>query len=192
MIVHLIRHGDKAQGSGDLGLSELGVRQAHLTGQSLADRKVDRLYASPLKRTMETAAVIGQYLGLEPVIEVAVRERLIYGDRPGETPEEYVKLWDRTGLDRDFTPPNGDSSRSAGERLGRYLTHLAQAEPEAEVVIATHGGIVTDLLRNHYADDVLEAMAPGRMHYPNCAITTLEFSGQDFRILRLVDVNHLS
>ena len=191
MIAHLIRHGDKAQGSGDLGLSELGVRQAHLTGQSLAGRSITRLYASPLKRTMETALIIGHYLGLQPVVESAVRERLIYGDRPGETPEEYLEVWEHTCRDRDFAPPNGDSSRTAGERLDHFLRNLALAEPTAEVVIATHGGIVTDLLRNHYADDYLEAQAPGRMHYPNCAITTLEVTEAGIHILRLVTVDHL-
>lgn len=191
MIVHLIRHGDKASGSGDLGLSELGRRQADLTGLSLVGRKIDRLYASPLKRTLETAEIIGKHIGHEPVVEPAVRERLIFGDRPGETPEEYIVLWDRTGQDRDFTPPNGDSSRSAGQRLERFLRALAAAEPGAEVVIATHGGIVTDLLRNHYPDQYLDDLAPGRMHYPNCAITTLEFVGDQMRIVRLVEVDHL-
>lgn len=191
MIAHLVRHGDKAKGSGDLGLSELGVRQAHLTGQSLTGHRVTRLYASPLKRTMETALIIGQYLGLTPVEEMAVRERLIFGDRPGETPEEYLEVWEHTCRDRDFAPENGDSSRSAGQRLDRFLRTLALAEPAAEVVVATHGGIVTDLLRNHFDDQFLEEQAPGRMHYPNCAVTTVEVSQAGYRILRLVSVDHL-
>ncbi|MGE5673243.1 MAG: histidine phosphatase family protein [Mycobacterium leprae] len=191
MIVHLIRHGDKAAGSGDLGLSQLGAEQADRTGRALAGLPIHTLYASPLKRTVETATFIGRHLGLEPVIDAAVRERLIYGDRPGETPEEYVVLFERTSRDRDFVPPNGDSSRMAGERLERFVRGLYAANPAAEFAVATHGGIIIDMLANHYSTEQLEALAPGRLHYPNCAITTIECHGQELRIVRLADVSHL-
>jgi len=191
MIAHLIRHGEKAPGSGDLGLSAAGAAQADRTGQSLADRKIDRLYASPLKRTLETAAGISRRIGLSPVVTAEVRERLIYGDRPGETPEEYVVLFDKTSRERDYTPPNGDSSRAAGERLVRFLRDRWQEFPDGEIVVATHGAIIIDMLLNHFTAEELNAMVPGCLAYPNCGITTVSFDGERLSILRLADVSHL-
>jgi broad specificity phosphatase PhoE len=191
MIAHLIRHGEKAPGSGDRGLSPAGAAQADRTGRSLAGRKVDALYASPLKRTMETAEGIARHIGLSAVVTAEVRERLIYGDRPGETPEEYVVLFDKTSRERDYTPPNGDSSRAAGERLKRFLRDRWQERPDGEIVVATHGAIITDMLLNDFTAEELNAMVPGCLAYPNCGITTVEFDGERLTIRRLADVSHL-
>jgi hypothetical protein len=48
-----------------------------------------------------------------------LRERLNW-DRT-QTFDSFVADWDRSTRDRDFTPSNGESSRSAGERMRAFV-----------------------------------------------------------------------
>ena len=70
----LVRHGEsignfenRLQGHADFDLTELGERQAELTGQRLAAMSVSALYTSPLLRAASTAERISRSTGLEPV-----------------------------------------------------------------------------------------------------------------------------
>ena len=79
-LVHLVRHGEVLNPDRILygrlpgyGLSELGHRMAALAADSLADRPVTALIASPLQRTQESAAPWAARFGLETRLD----ERLI-------------------------------------------------------------------------------------------------------------------
>ena len=63
----LVRHGytewiekEILHGISDLPLSEFGLKQAELTAQYLKNTKIDRMYSSPLLRTMQTAEKISK------------------------------------------------------------------------------------------------------------------------------------
>ena len=82
----LIRHGQstwnrdhRIQGQLDPPLSDEGRRQAALVAARLAGRKFDGLYASDLKRALETAEVIGTAVGVRPEPTEALRERCPQG-----------------------------------------------------------------------------------------------------------------
>ena len=77
----LVRHGqydDDDRQDPEVGnaLTELGRRQARITGERLAATtpKVDLVYASPMTRARETAAIIGEVLGKKPEILRDLRE----------------------------------------------------------------------------------------------------------------------
>ncbi len=70
-LLHLVRHGEVANPDGILygrlpgfALSERGRAMAELASDSLADRPVSRLIASPLQRTRESAAPWAERFGL--------------------------------------------------------------------------------------------------------------------------------
>jgi broad specificity phosphatase PhoE len=74
----LLRHGESAHNAhtgrealadeqGDR-LTERGLEQAEAAGRGLAGHGVTRLWTSPLRRATETAAPLGEALGLEPAI----------------------------------------------------------------------------------------------------------------------------
>src|SRR4051812_23726732 len=78
--VHLLRHGEVHNPDGVLygrmpgfRLSALGVAQAEVAAQFLAERPIGYLASSPLQRAQETAVPIAAATGLE----VATDERLI-------------------------------------------------------------------------------------------------------------------
>ncbi|MFF5505995.1 histidine phosphatase family protein [Streptomyces roseolus] len=79
-VVHLMRHGEVHNPDGVLygrragyHLSELGRRMADRVAESLAERDITRVVASPLERAQETATPIAKSHGLDLVTD----ERLI-------------------------------------------------------------------------------------------------------------------
>lgn len=57
-------------------LTERGRRQAEEASRSLAHARPAVLLTSPMTRALETAAIIGRRLGLDPIVEMDLREWL--------------------------------------------------------------------------------------------------------------------
>jgi broad specificity phosphatase PhoE len=83
----LVRHGQtrsNVQGLLDTGapgpgLTDLGRRQAAALVDVLAEERIDRIVASPLQRTVETAAPLAQERGL-PLLQDAGLREILAGD----------------------------------------------------------------------------------------------------------------
>lgn len=63
----LARHGETAwnaekifRGRADVGLNEVGIKQAELLGKYLSDWELEAIYSSPLKRARDTASIIAR------------------------------------------------------------------------------------------------------------------------------------
>ena len=118
----------------DPPLDELGRQQAEALAAAVGP--VDRVITSPLLRTRQTAAAFG--------VEPEVDERWIeldYGDYDGVPLGEIrAETWQQWRTDADFAPPNGESMRQLGERVGAALDDLAADGSAAErtTVIVTH------------------------------------------------------
>lgn len=181
--IYLVQHGDKERMPGDPGLTELGRGQAAATARWLQGMKLHALYTSPLRRARETAGPIGHATGLAIQVDSRLRERLNWDG--SQTFDAFLADWDRSAKDRDLVLGNGESSRSAGERLRVFLAGLAGAS--GPVAVVSHGGVTTDLLRTLLGDDGL----PPRLMdegIPSCAITTLD----DLHLISIADTGHLS
>ena len=77
----LVRHGHPKLGTGIAydrvpgpPLSDVGREEARVAGLFLGHMHIQQIYTSPLDRANETAILIGQQLGLTPVIEPALAE----------------------------------------------------------------------------------------------------------------------
>jgi broad specificity phosphatase PhoE len=135
----LVRHGQTDAnarglllGRADPSLSELGRAQARaLVKMVPADARV---VASPLARTLETAAAFGR--------PVDVDERWIeldYGTfdgRPiGEVPAE---IWQHWRSDPTFVPAGGESIAVLGRRVRAACDDLADEARERDVIVVSH------------------------------------------------------
>ncbi len=70
----------KIQGQKDIPLTDKGRKQAELAGEKLSEENIDIIYSSDLKRASETAEIIGQNIGIEPIYNMSLREiNLEYG-----------------------------------------------------------------------------------------------------------------
>jgi broad specificity phosphatase PhoE len=181
--IYLVQHGDKERLPGDPGLTELGKRQAEVTARWLRGTGLQAVYSSPLRRARETADPVGQAAGLAVQVDSRLRERLNWDGT--QAFDAFRAEWDRSTEDRDLVLGNGESSRSAGERLRLFLAGLAGGS--GRVAVVSHGGVTVDLLRNLLGDGGIPAplMADG---IPLCGITTLD----DLHVVGIAATGHLT
>jgi broad specificity phosphatase PhoE len=181
-VIYVVQHGDKERVPGDPGLTELGQEQAAGAARWLEGEGLQSLFSSPLRRARETAAAIAAVTGLPVQLDDRLRERLNWdGTQPFEA---FLAGWDRSTHDRDLVLANGESSRSAGERMRAFIAGLRDGP--GPVAVVSHGGATTDLLRTLLGD---AALPPGLLAegIPPCAITTLD----DSRVVAIAATGHL-
>ena len=150
-LFYLVRHGEHGlQGRiiagrmPGIGLSPKGRVESEAVGERLAGEKIDAIYASPLDRTRETAAILAGRLDLP----VFVRDDLIeldFGEWTGLT-------FDQVRADKRWVPwqscrsiaaiPGGESWRQVQDRVVAALFDLRRLHPEGAVVVVTHGDVI--------------------------------------------------
>jgi probable phosphoglycerate mutase len=186
--VVVVRHGQtdwnregRIQGWAPSTLTDRGREQARALGDHLADRyDFDRVVASDLRRTRETAALVRE-AGVvpEPVFDRAWRER-DFGVYQGLTKTE---LFDRhpefaatngVAAAREV-PENGESLLSARERVLDGWRELVTGGAGETVLVVTHGGPIYLLLGYVRGKDVLAAITDHSQH--NCAVNELRVAG---------------
>ena len=175
---YLVRHGEKQAKSGDTPLSPAGKRQAKLTAKYLSQFPVKAIFSSPLERTKQTAAEIGKYFKIPVSPTPLLRERVNWGDDPGQSFENFLSMWRQASANRNWQPPVGDSSFQAGKRL-MFLMDSLLPHPAEHIVLVTHGGIITDFLRNLFDESYLNNHIPNFSstldeNIKDCSITILE------------------
>jgi broad specificity phosphatase PhoE len=162
----LTRHGQSEwnalgrwQGQADPPLSELGRRQAHEAARSLG--AVDGIWASDLRRAAETAAIIGDDMGVGPVVlDADLRERDA-GEWTGLTRAEIERRY--PGYLPDGRRPVGwESDEHLVTRAQRALRRIADAIPGGDGLVITHAGVVFAVERRLGQDRTRLANVEGR------------------------------
>ena len=148
----LARHGEtddnapppRVMGSIDSPLNDTGREQARALAREAAGRGLAALYTSQLGRARETAAIVGEAVGLEPVVDDRLAEsyrgrwegRLVEDIRR-EEPEAW-DAWMRA--DGDFEFPGGESLAAHCRRVAESLDDVGAGPLPALVVC--HGGSI--------------------------------------------------
>lgn len=193
---YLIRHGEKKKIQGDPSLTILGQKQAETTGEFFINKNIDYIFTSPSKRTIQTADIIAKKLGLSATKDKRLKERMNWGDKQGETLEEFIMEWQKTDIDRNYQPPHGDSSIVTGNRLKSVLDELSMKYNHANTLIVTHGGTIGDLLRNefHEKDLVFLTNPISKARYIDileCSITIVNKNGNKYLLETLGNRRHI-
>jgi len=128
----LVRHGQPDWEPGgravdDPGLTDYGHVQAAATAAALAGIHFDAVYASPLRRVVETAAPIVEALGMEPEIHPWLRE-LGLPSLEGQTSEQ-IQAYFAEAHARELSEwwsglPGGESFRHFYERVSSGIEGL--------------------------------------------------------------------
>lgn len=132
----------------DYPLNDKGILQARQSGEALKDRSIKAIYTSPLKRALQTAQIIGEILGIAPVVEEDFREVNI-GELEEMPPNEktwdlyrnVVRAWVEGHPETAF--PGGENYHQLWERYWQGLRIAVQSHPEQNMLIVGHGGIFT-------------------------------------------------
>ena len=137
----------RIQGRTDIPLSQAG--RATFAGLRLPLPYRQRVWqVSPLRRTQETAAL----LGIEAAVEPALTE-MDWGAYEGRTLAELKAQHGETfaaneqrGL--DFQPPGGESPRQVQDRLRPWLRRLGAGKVNVGAI--THKGVIRAILAQAY------------------------------------------
>lgn len=194
----LVRHALKEKEIGDVSITPDGVIQAQLTARHLSSVPVTVIVSSPLRRAKITAEYIASATKSVVIEDIRLRERANWGDMPGQTFDEFVEMWERCTRDPDHIPPVGDSARQACERMSSLLSELgSKFPPESNIVIVSHGGLITDFLVNTIPETDLNVWHPSFIEVqsyliPECSITKLRYENGHYKIDDFASVKHLS
>ena len=152
----LVRHGEttgnssiRLNGSTDVPLSELGLRQARRAAAALAGESFERLVVSPLTRARQTGEVVAPALVPEALVIQGFRE-VDFGtwetwtwDEVAERDPEGLALYRAGGPDRGF--PGGDTLEGFRRRVAAAA--VAELAPLPGRTLGTlHKGVIKGIL----------------------------------------------
>ena len=182
----LIRHGATAanvcrphvlQGlRPDSELIDQGREQARMAGLALRNLPVTAIYATPLKRTLETARLIAQPSGLAVAIEEALVECDV-GDWTGLSWPEIERRWptEHRAFHEDAERhgyPGGENLAQVRDRALPAIERLAARHAGQTFVVVSHG-VVNRVLLAHWIGIPLRYAR--QIPQDNAALTTIEF-----------------
>jgi broad specificity phosphatase PhoE len=191
--IHLVRHGttvmnraSRYRGRRDVPLDQGGWDDAWSAARELADSGTSAIYTSPLRRARDTARIVADVTGLEPVMDLPALVNLDYGYWEGLTSAEAAE--------RDPEPfaayqvcapgaacPGGESLSLAARRVVLGLQVIASLHPSATVVAVSHAAMVRLAL---VASGAVEPAA-WRASLPNGSVTTFEVLDEQIRLVDL-------
>ena len=158
MKIYLVRHAESTgnispsfNGQKDVPLSENGRQQAILLGEFFKNLKLDRIYTSTLKRTIETAdlALSGKresFISLDSIREING------GDWEGRNYDDIYELWgDEFRKWRETPhkaqPPNGENIYDVFDRVVDTLEKIvSENENESTVAVFAHGAVIKTII----------------------------------------------
>lgn len=137
----------------DPALTALGRRQAIEAGDALAAHGIRRLLASPYTRTLETASIIAERLGLAIEIEPLVRERAAFHCDIGSGRDALAERWPALRFDHLDDPwwhdhvgsGIAESEAQLETRARAFHARMAAEDARERVAVVTHWGFIRAL-----------------------------------------------
>jgi probable phosphoglycerate mutase len=147
----LIRHAEpvriasgEAAGPADPGLTDRGVDQARRLAAWLAVEGIDAIVTSPLRRARETAAPLGDVLGVEAAVVEGISEYDAHSD-------EYIPIEELRALKDDrwqatiegrWADVGGVDPVEFQRQVVPAVDDLIASHPGQKVAAFSHGGVV--------------------------------------------------
>lgn len=209
--VVLIRHGRthlteskriSGRGGEDPKLSDLGRLDARLVAEAAKQigssgpwsflSPISAIVASPIQRTVDTANIIANELGLPVSINENIAE-ISFGDWDGHTNDEARQKWPQEFAawqgSWDAAPPNGESLADFDKRVLSGLFDIVLENQGKTVAVVSHVMPIRGIVRRAIEGGISAYWAP---QISPCSITILRFWGQQAaEVLTLNSTAHL-
>lgn len=194
----LARHGQtlwnqerRAQGLSDVELSPEGQRQAQRLAQALKEEPIEAVYASPLRRALDTAQAIATQHDLEVHLDPRFQEMHL-GDMEGLTGEQmrarHPELLHQWGLaPAEVRMPGGETLAELQERMWAAIQDVLSRHQGQVVAVSHNFAILTVLCRAIGLD--LDQFR--RLRMETAATATLDFGPLGPVLLSLNETCHL-
>jgi broad specificity phosphatase PhoE len=141
--IYLVRHGEVNNPDGiiygrlsNFGLTQNGKNQSEKTAEFLADKHIDAIYSSPLKRTKQTAEILQKKLDIPEIY---------YSDQILEVRTSYeggkFSKLDKLQSEVYLKPldPSDETLEQIAQRMMIFLHGVINKNEGKHVVIVTHG-----------------------------------------------------
>ena len=189
--VHLLRHGEVHNPGGVLygrmsgyHLSDLGKQMAQRIADTIGDRDITHVVASPMERAQETAEPVAKARGLEIATDRRVIEstNVFQGERFGTgrgvltKPSAWRHLWN------PFKPSWGEPYKQLVARMMAAVYDARDAAAGHEAVIVSHQ-LPIWITRLHVERRCF-VHDPRRRQCTLCSLTSLTFEGDELTTLR--------
>lgn len=181
--IYYVRHGESGANVDrafscrrlDPELTAQGYAQARQAAELLANDCVGSapVFASPLRRAIQTATTIGERLGRSVEIIEELRE-LDVGDLEGRTYDEALDDWWKVieawaAGNRHVCFPAGESHIQLTRRVEAALAHVVRTAAHCPCIVVAHAG----LLRAGFMA-IATPPPPIRLKIPNGSVSRLE------------------
>lgn len=202
MKLFVVRHGQtvwnkegRMQGSGDSPLTDLGILEASKLGKALKNTEIDKIYTSPLGRTLQTT----EYIKGDRDIPVSVIDELqeinfgkIEGKELRVVEEKYGEM-----IYNFWNNPlkyKNDSGESFSDLYGRVKVAMdqivANRGKEKNVLVITHGVVISALISWINGGSVQDTWKTPVVK--NTSVSILEYNGEGrLEIIKKNDISHL-
>lgn len=162
----LLRHGESQfneafavtredPGIEDPALTATGRQQAAVAGDRLAALDVRRIVASPYTRTLHTAEIVAEALGLPVSVEPLIREHAFFTCDVGTPTSELRRQWpnlDFRDLPEVWWPRLGESDTKVRARCEQFRRAAAVLGDWSHLLVVTHWGFIRGLTGKELAN----------------------------------------
>lgn len=171
----------RIQGVEDSDLTDEGRDLAERWGRRLAEYPWDRILASDLGRTRQTAHLINGVLGV-PIVAVPEFREMDWGRWTGKTLKAVKSEYgDRLAdMEKDgwhFRPPEGESRYAVWQRVHEGLLRAAETWPGQTILVVVHEGVIKALVyrlcRRAYLPTESPILKSGFLHWLESREATL-------------------
>jgi probable phosphoglycerate mutase len=198
--VMLVRHGatvlsaeDRFAGSSDVPLGDEGRLQAQRLAERLATDSIAAIYASSLRRAIETATIVAKPHEMQVTLLDDLREidhgrweGLRREDAATMYPEEYA-AWEHDPF--SFAPTGGEPGRHVMERGLRAFQQIVLAHPGEGVVVVSHKATIRLIIAHVLGIDP-RGYRDRLDQQPACLNTIDMYPDGNGRLILLNDVSH--
>jgi len=185
-------HANRIHGHLDAPLTENGLRAAGKTAQHLSGQSFDAFYCSSLGRTLHTARIIGQAIGMQPTPLDGLRERY-YGWLEGKSlvwfEPDLTGPWYNRIMSRVALFFSGEREELFTGRVLRAIEDIHSRHRGQRVLLVVHWGTLSVLTRYFSGEDLKNWQAVGP--WTACGITEVHLNGRGWQFIRRDDSSHL-
>ena len=198
----IVRHGfsltnkeKRYTGQMDVPLDAIGLLQGEAASRYLAAHyAVDAIYSSDLCRAVETVRPLSERLSL-PIRKDARLREYFMGEWEGKAFSEVKTLFPMTCQALKTEPwrvryDGGECVQDVFLRVSECLDEIIKENEGKTVVIASHGGAIRQILR--YVMRLPAERYSELPHVANASISEIVVEGNEMRVLRLSETEHLA
>jgi len=195
----IVRHGrtewnrvERFRGRADIGLDDVGMKQAESAAKRITGWPISMIYSSPLRRALTTAEIIADRVGLKLRLLPGIID-IDYGVWQGLSTEEVVARDSRLYSQWMESPnkvkfPDGESFAEVRKRADSAVDNLIQQHLKETVVLVSHK-VICQIL-------ILSLLGLDNSHFWQitqdvCAMNLFEVRGGIPSALFLNDTCHL-